>query len=354
MSARIAEQAFYELDAPVERVCGAEVPVPYPHHLEEAALPQPAHIVVAARRAVGVHVAEFRMPSLGADMESGTLVEWLVKVGDPVRRGDIVAVVETPKSTVEVECFDTGTVEELVVEEGQRVPVGEVLAILGGRRSAGCAIRGTRLGAGARGAPPRCPLRSGSGCPLRSPRGCPLRSGLPAGRGGVGPGDAAEPAARRPLSPEPPHLARSSASTRRPSTARGERSADPSRRRARRGCTVVGDRGRASRRAPDAPATPEADANPRPRWSDALAGTMGPPVTMAGPTTVREAPETAHRLRVSPLARRLAAEQGVDLATVTGTGPEGTIRADDVRRAGRHTAPVGLGPAPARPGPRSR
>ena len=55
------------------------------------------------------------MPSLGADMERGVLVEWLVKVGDPVRRGDIVAVVETPKSTVEVECFDTGTVEELLV-----------------------------------------------------------------------------------------------------------------------------------------------------------------------------------------------------------------------------------------------
>jgi predicted deacylase len=42
-------------------------------------------------------VAEFRMPSLGADMEAGTLVEWLVKPGDWVKRGDIVAVVETQK-----------------------------------------------------------------------------------------------------------------------------------------------------------------------------------------------------------------------------------------------------------------
>jgi pyruvate dehydrogenase E1 component beta subunit len=53
VSARIMEQAFYELDAPVERVCGAEVPMPYPRHLEEAALPQPEGIVAAARRAVG-------------------------------------------------------------------------------------------------------------------------------------------------------------------------------------------------------------------------------------------------------------------------------------------------------------
>ena len=53
MSARIMEQAFYDLDAPVERVCSAEVPMPYPRHLEEAALPQVAGVVAAARRAVG-------------------------------------------------------------------------------------------------------------------------------------------------------------------------------------------------------------------------------------------------------------------------------------------------------------
>lgn len=47
------EQAFYDLDAPVERVCSAEVPMPYPRHLEEAALPQVAGVVAAARRAVG-------------------------------------------------------------------------------------------------------------------------------------------------------------------------------------------------------------------------------------------------------------------------------------------------------------
>ncbi len=52
VSARIAEGAFYELDAPVERVCTAEVPIPYPRHLEEAALPQPAAIAEAARRTV--------------------------------------------------------------------------------------------------------------------------------------------------------------------------------------------------------------------------------------------------------------------------------------------------------------
>ena len=52
VAARIAEGAFYDLDAPVERVCSAEVPIPYPRHLEEAALPQPAAIAEAARRTV--------------------------------------------------------------------------------------------------------------------------------------------------------------------------------------------------------------------------------------------------------------------------------------------------------------
>ena len=52
---RLVEEAFYDLDAPLARVCTAEVPIPYPKHLEEAALPQPPAIVAAARQAVGHH-----------------------------------------------------------------------------------------------------------------------------------------------------------------------------------------------------------------------------------------------------------------------------------------------------------
>ena len=60
-------------------------------------------------------MVEFRMPSLGADMEAGTLVEWLVKPGDQVKRGDIVAVVETQKGAIEIEIFETGQVEQILV-----------------------------------------------------------------------------------------------------------------------------------------------------------------------------------------------------------------------------------------------
>jgi pyruvate dehydrogenase E1 component beta subunit len=57
VSARIMEQAFYDLDAPVGRVCGAEVPVPYAKHLEDAALPQTPAIVAAARSLLGARPA---------------------------------------------------------------------------------------------------------------------------------------------------------------------------------------------------------------------------------------------------------------------------------------------------------
>lgn len=70
------------------------------------------------------------MPSLGADMESGVLVEWLVAPGQAVKRGQVVAVVETQKGAVEVEIWESGVVDQLVVQPGTRVPVGEVLAML--------------------------------------------------------------------------------------------------------------------------------------------------------------------------------------------------------------------------------
>jgi pyruvate dehydrogenase E2 component (dihydrolipoyllysine-residue acetyltransferase) len=76
-------------------------------------------------------VSDFLMPALGADMEAGTLVEWLIKPGDRVKRGDVVAVVETQKGAIEVEIFDEGVVSELVVPVGTKIPVGGVLARIG-------------------------------------------------------------------------------------------------------------------------------------------------------------------------------------------------------------------------------
>ena len=65
-------------------------------------------------------------------MESGTLVQWLVKPGDHVNRGDIVAVVETQKGAIDVEIYDSGDISQLVIPEGMEAPVGAVLALLNG------------------------------------------------------------------------------------------------------------------------------------------------------------------------------------------------------------------------------
>ena len=73
---------------------------------------------------------EFKMPSLGSDMDEGTLNEWLVKPGDKVTRGQVVAIVETTKAAVEVECWQEGTINELVVPVGETVQVGTTLATL--------------------------------------------------------------------------------------------------------------------------------------------------------------------------------------------------------------------------------
>ena len=73
---------------------------------------------------------EFKMPALGADMDEGKLDEWLVKPGDTVTRGQVVAVVETTKAAVEVECWQEGTVTELLVPVGTTVQVGAPLARL--------------------------------------------------------------------------------------------------------------------------------------------------------------------------------------------------------------------------------
>lgn len=102
------------------------------------------------------------MPSLGADMDEGTVLEWLVAPGDVVHRGDVVAVVDTSKAAVDVECFDSGTVEKLLVPAGQKVPVGTALAIIGNGETRRVPVTAT---------PPAAPARAraAAAAPLAAP-----------------------------------------------------------------------------------------------------------------------------------------------------------------------------------------
>ncbi len=75
-------------------------------------------------------MSEFLMPSLGADMDAGTLLEWYIKPGDKVHKGDVIALVDTDKAAIEIEVFEAGVIGELFIDEGKKVPVGTPLALI--------------------------------------------------------------------------------------------------------------------------------------------------------------------------------------------------------------------------------
>ncbi|HWA58339.1 MAG TPA: dihydrolipoamide acetyltransferase family protein [Gemmatimonadales bacterium] len=171
-------------------------------------------------------MGEFRMPSLGADMVAGTLTEWYKHPGDQVHRGDIIAAVDTDKGEIDIEAFEDGVLERVVVGEGEKVPVGAVLALIRAAEEPGTVSA----------APPAAPP-----APAPAPTQAPAR-------------------------------------------------AEPS------------------------------------------------------------LPASEKRVRVSPLARRLAAERGVDLTAIRGSGPGGAIRVQDVEAA----TPVAEAAAPVAEGRQDR
>ena len=76
-------------------------------------------------------MAEIRMPKMGDGMEEGTINVWLKKEGDQVKEGDPIAEVETDKANVEIAAYETGTLTKIIVQVGETVPVGDVIAIIG-------------------------------------------------------------------------------------------------------------------------------------------------------------------------------------------------------------------------------
>lgn len=160
---------------------------------------------------------DFKLPSLGADMDEGTLLEWRIKPGDRLERGQVVAIVDTAKAAVEVECWQAGEVFELLIQPGTKVPVGTPIATL------------------------------------------------------LEAGETAQSARRRPAPPPVPGAAK--------------------------------------------------------------------------PVPAAEAPlAPASRPRVSPAARKRAAELGLDAAALTGSGPHGVVTLEDVETVARLVAPAERGP----------
>jgi len=169
-----------------------------------------------------------KMPALSPTMEEGTLAKWLVKVGDTVKSGDVMAEIETDKATMEFEAVDEGTISEILVAEGtDGVKVGTIIAMIAGEDEAATPAS----------APAPAPAKKAEAAPSAAPEKAA------AAEKGYGAQPATDPAPAPPAAP-----------------------------------------------APAVPAAPAGD-----------------------------------QLKVSPLAKRIAADRGIDLATITGSGPDGRI-----------------------------
>ncbi len=164
------------------------------------------------------------MPKLSDTMTEGTLLKWHKKVGDTIEIGDILAEIETDKATMEMEAFDDGVLTDILVKEGEKVPIGGVLAILNGSST------GT----------PRVPT----------------------------------------------------------------------------------------------PPTPATTLTPLPSVPAPVVSSLPTPASGSDPQPAGE------RIKISPLARKLAEERKLDLSTLTGTGPGGRIVAEDIEAAVSHKPPV--------------
>ncbi|MFG0258678.1 MAG: dihydrolipoamide acetyltransferase family protein [Phycisphaerales bacterium JB043] len=196
---------------------------------------------------------EITMPRLSDTMEVGTVIKWNVKEGDEVSAGDVLADIETDKATMELQCFDDGTVAKIIAQEGDNVEVGKQIMIIA-EEGEDVAEAAASAGA-ASGAPAK--QESGSDTPDETPS-----------------------------------------------------------------ATAV--------------ATPAAPT------------TNGVSTNGAAPSTNG----TGGRVFASPLARKLAEEKGVDLHSITGSGPSGRIVKKDVEAASGGAAPSGapsLAPAPSMP-----
>jgi pyruvate dehydrogenase E2 component (dihydrolipoamide acetyltransferase) len=306
-------------------------------------------------------MGEFTMPSLGADMTEGTLTEWLVQPGDHVRKGDIVAVVDTAKADIEVECFESGVVERLLVVPGTLVPVGTALAVIapeGAETPAAPAVPPTPAAAWAPGpaapAVPRAPVPAApAAAPALAAPSSPLVRHLAEERGvnlagvhGTGPGGritrADVLAAQLATPPEAPTPTPTTAA---PTGRAGGQVPSTAPAAGPLPGQAAGDRPMAP---PSVPAPVPGVPPHRPR--------NGPAPT--GAAAARTGPPRPGRVRATPLARHLAAEAGLDLARVPGTGAQGAVRAQDVRaELARPSAEAPGGAATAAPsaaaGPRA-
>jgi pyruvate dehydrogenase E2 component (dihydrolipoyllysine-residue acetyltransferase) len=226
---------------------------------------------------------EIQMPKLSDTMTEGTLVAWKKKKGDQVSAGEVLAEIETDKATMEWESPDDGTLSEIYVQEGGKVNVGDKIAFI-------------------RGEGEETPKEEEKKEKEKKPQ---------AKEGEKGKGRSKEEEAKK----EEKQEQKPDASKPEEKEKKGEKKEEK----------------------PEEPKAEEKEEKKAPSLKDEEKKEekpLGAGVSPAQPARLHLQPEEA-RVKASPVARRIAAELGVDLSTVKGTGPEGRVTETDVRGAAK-------------------
>jgi pyruvate dehydrogenase E2 component (dihydrolipoamide acetyltransferase) len=224
-------------------------------------------------------MAEVTMPRLSDTMEEGTIASWLKQPGDEVKKGDVLAQIETDKATMDLTAFEAGTLQEILAPEGSTVQIGKPVA---------------RIGSGA----------------------------------------APDKAAPEKPAPEKPAKEKPAKEEVAPPAAQATDAEQPKTREARSNAAE----------APEPTAQP-ADAAPPPNNGKAPADDRKPHADES------EAPDDDGKVRASPMARHIAAEHGIDLARIEGSGPQGRVIRSDVEAALSTSPQAAEAPPEATPGP---
>lgn len=249
---------------------------------------------------------EIVMPKLSDTMTEGRLVSWKKRVGEVVSRGEVLAEVETDKANMELESFVSGELLEIKVQEGEAVPVGTVIAVIGKGEE-----KGERQ--------PEAPPPQGEAPPEKpEPPSQPEKEA-------EGPGEAGEaPAEAKPA-------------------------AAPAGQPAQAG-DIVPTKG--EKQAPAAPPEPGAEeAQPASQPAEPYRPEMPEPEQPSAPPAPEAGPGEAEagRERAAPVVRRRARELGLDLGQVRGSGPDGRILLQDLERYEKKPAQPSQPAAPAQP-----
>ena len=263
------------------------------------------------------------MPKLSDTMTEGRLVSWKKRVGEAVRRGDVLAEVETDKANMELEAFVSGVLQEIRVQAGEMAQVGTVIAVIGSAEEKG-----------AQSAQPAATEEPAVAKPQQEPAARPqpetsAPSAAAATREAAAtveePGETPQPRNDAPQGGPQGRQETAAAGGQPPVTDQQDESQAPA--------------------APQAPGSGETQtAAAPPKAAEAAGAPAAAGGTEAGDGEAQAPGES--RERAAPVVRRRAREIGIDLTSVQGSGPDGRILLQDLERHGQAPAEPGQPSAP--------